>query len=543
MKKHHGWSFLTLRPFGDSLCTPGARAWLAAATVAVAIMGASEALAWGYMGYWFTAGPLRYLIATLLGTVVLLLIVIVDAAFLTFDLYPKRYEISNAKADHDDVKRSRLWGRVRKASRWLWKSPVPGFVIRMAMVFGSLAISSRYLTSAVLAPDITAQLERQRGQVTEARATEIGQGYDKRIAETEEEMAQFRRASLNEAAGVGPSRLPGRGPAVETAEARLAELEGNVETLRLEKQADLEKYRRSVAAAANDRTSQGGMQERSAALELLKQSPGYEESQLPIKGYLVGVFLTILILKAFQRRSLAIYFSERLQDTHTGYLEGRFDEWVPHGVRSSDTHRMSPFDFEDWYFHSHKARLQQQELEAKMGEVKDQHVAFAGILNDRSGEAEKELKPLTTALENLEQDLVNVEDNVAAREAEIKSLERVIDANNVWIADMNSQILALDRLNTTAKAVGADVYVGALHSRSFYVSKVSEMETELDEARTKLAILQRDKSDITAERDRRKADLDLKRTYLTTAERERNDARLDELRQLGELRKRYDPLR
>jgi hypothetical protein len=536
------WGLITLKPFGNFLCTSGARAWLLAATIAVAIMATSEALAWGYMGYWFATGPVRYAIAGFLGLLVLLMIAIVDSQFLTFDLHPERYEISKAKGGVDDSPKS-FWRDLYRGVVSLWNGPVPGFIVRIVMVVGSLVISSPYLTSAVLAPDVTAQIERQRNAVVEASAEKIGASYVTRSAAIQAEMDHLRLTSIDEAAGTGPSRKRGRGPAVKTVEARLRELGDEVAALGQQKKTDVDTFRRSAEAAASnkDAPNQGGMQERAAALELLKRSPGYLESQRPIKAYLIGVFLTIVVLKAFQRRSVSIYFSERLQDAHEEYLEGRFDEWVSNGVRSTDEHRMAPLDFEDWYLTSHKARVQQRELEAQMGTVKDRQVTFARVLDDRSETALKELEPLYSALEQVEEELVKVEDNLAATNADITSLETVLAANRTWIGEMDSNLLVLNRQNTTAQAVGADVYVGALRSRSYYVEKVAEMDGELKDALTKRSILKRDHEALERERQRHGAELDQKRDYLAAAHRARNEARLDELRQVDDLRKRYDP--
>ncbi len=532
--------FLTLRPFGDLLCTPGTRAWLAAATTAVAIMAGSEAVSWGYIGLWFTEGPVRYLTATGIGVAVFLIIVVVDSLFLTFDLHPQRYEIS--KVDSPPAPNS-TWQRIWHGLVWIWKSPIPGFLVRLAMVLGSLWLSSRYLTSAVLSADVTAQIERQDQRTINEGAARIATPYDRRIAVLQQQIDTFRKTSFDEAAGTGPSRKRGRGPAVLTAETRLTDLQRELAEVRQQRQADIEKYRREAQSAATVASGRGGLQERAAALKQLEQSPGFKESQLPIKGYLLGVFLTIVLLKIFQRKPVAIYFSDRLQDAHGAYLEGRFDQWVPVGVRSTDQHRMSPLDFEDWYQTSLKPRLQQLEFETHVGRVKDQHVTFADMLDQRSKVASLELLPLEDAIADIDRQLLEIADNFTACNAEITSLQTALQANRSWIADMNSNLAELDRQNTTAQAVGADVYVGALRSRNYYISKVSEMETQLKTATTKCAILEKDRSDLEQERQRRQARLDQKRAYLKAAEAEQNAERLDELRQLAELRKRYDPVR
>src|SRR5262245_17919340 len=87
-RSHMAASFLghaQLKPHGDSLLTSSAAFWLNSARVLVFLMAGSEAIAWGYLGYLFGDGMVRWIGAAVTGGVIFLVVWMIDASLITMD--------------------------------------------------------------------------------------------------------------------------------------------------------------------------------------------------------------------------------------------------------------------------------------------------------------------------------------------------------------------------------------------------------------------------------------------------------------------------
>lgn len=536
--------FATLKPFGNNLCSPAASVWIFVARIAVVIMFTAEGLAWSYVAYWFTTGNPRYVAAGAMFVAVCLLIGAVDSQFLTFDLHPTRYEITGQQNASLAARRSRLGRLARKAADallWIWRTPVPGFVVRLAMVVGSLYVSTDYLTMAVLAPDIQKKLADDRAAAIVAKGREIAAAHDKQIAAAQDQITKLRNDVIAESAGVGPTKRRGRGPAVKTMEARLTELDAEKANLVRTKDEELKRY-----ATLNDAdraqlygvggVGAGGLQERSAALKELKKTAGFRESQLPIKAILAGIFLTMIVLKAFQRRTVSIYFSDRLQSTFTEYLEGAHDTWIPREARSSGTRTMGPLEFEDWYKTTYAPRERARRMEASLDTMTAHYSAVHIRLNDRLQAIATELKPFESDLADIEHEIVKMADEIGAIDKRTIELSEIITANAEYLEEMERLL----EPKQAAGAPGARFFVSALRNRDYYVEQAAKMEEERSTISTKREIYERDRKALDAERNKREMVLANKRQHQQALMEERDAARTAEINALSEIRRKFD---
>jgi len=538
--------FVTLKPFANNLCSPAASVWIFVARIAVFIMCAAEGLSWSYVAFWFTTGNVRYLAAGAMFVAVFLLIAVVDSQFLTFDLDPRRYEIAGPKEMPRDDEKSRLRGFAKKLAGgllWLWRTPIPGFIVRVAMVIGSLIVSTDYLTMAVLAPDIQAKLQRDRAVAIEAGAKEITAKHDLQIAQADGQIVIKRREIVDEAAGLGPTRLRGRGSTVQTMEGQLADLQSRRSELVAAKAAELKQY----DSLSDDERARiygvrvagtGGLQERSAALKELKQTAGFQESQLPIKAILAGIFLTIMVLKAFQRRTVSIYFSDRLQGMFTEYLEGAHDDWVPEKARSGGKRTMAPLEFEDWYKTTYAPRERARKMETSLDTVAAHYSAIRIRLDRRLEAIAAELKPYEQDLADIGGEIVAKDDEIGALDKRVTELTETIKVNGEYLTEMDR--LLEEKEQQVVGAPGARLFVRALRNRQYYVEQATKMEEERSTISIKRDIFDRDRKALEQEHQKREQVIVKKRRHQQALVEERDAARDEELKELSKIRRRFD---
>lgn len=78
-----------------------------------------------------------------------------------------------------------------------------------------------------------------------------------------------------------------------------------------------------------------------------------------------------------------------------------------------------------------------------------------------------------------------------------------------------------------------------LRDRSHYINSVADLEQQLADAELKCSILNADLQKREKERTHRQADLERKKAYITEIRRQIADARLEELRALDDIRRKY----
>ena len=169
---------------------------------------------------------------------------------------------------------------------------------------------------------------------------------------------EAQAAGILEASGQGPSGRYGRGAAVIAIEQRVADLKQRIATISRERDSVLFAFDQAgsaeLASRFGVRLLETGLRSRSEVLELMLENPDYSGVQVALAVFLSFLFLGLLLLKLFQPRSVAIYYSEQLQSLYTDYLQGKFDEHLDQHDRARTGVQMTPQRFEEWCLHSYR---------------------------------------------------------------------------------------------------------------------------------------------------------------------------------------------
>jgi chromosome segregation ATPase len=89
-------------------------------------------------------------------------------------------------------------------------------------------------------------------------------------------------------------------------------------------------------------------------LGIMMDNPDYSGAKRALAVFLMFLFFGLVILKLFQPRSVAIYYSEQLQSLYTDYSQGKFDEHLDPHDRARVGAPMTPQRFEEWALNSYK---------------------------------------------------------------------------------------------------------------------------------------------------------------------------------------------
>jgi len=78
-------AWLSLKPYGQQLCTEAASMWVTSARLLVIVMASAEALSWGYLGYFVGAPQFSVPAALFAALSIMVLVWVVDSSFMTLD--------------------------------------------------------------------------------------------------------------------------------------------------------------------------------------------------------------------------------------------------------------------------------------------------------------------------------------------------------------------------------------------------------------------------------------------------------------------------
>jgi len=183
---------VTLKPYGNSLCTPGAGFWIFATRVVIACMAIAEGLSWAYLGQFFGSGSWGAVYGCITGTLVFCIIWIIDASFATLDTSRGFYERTLATVRQQGPFTDRL------------KSGL-GIVARLVIVTASLYISAPFLAQLVFQQDIESEIRKRNLERVAAARMEIANLHDTRFRTLARQLADEQEQLVLEVAGRGPS--------------------------------------------------------------------------------------------------------------------------------------------------------------------------------------------------------------------------------------------------------------------------------------------------------------------------------------------------
>jgi predicted nucleic acid-binding Zn-ribbon protein len=334
---------LRLEPHGRRLLTSSASFWLFSARVMVFTMAACECASWSYLGFLFGQGAVRWVTAFFVGTVIFLVVYIIDVSLLTLD---------RAWREHA----REILGQAPPRLKFM---DVVTFGLRILLLVGSLTITAPYLAQLVFHNDIVKFVDAEAAGNIDRGRQQLVARFDAEMAAQNGAIEKQRLRYEQEVAGKGPSGRYGAGPAAQAMLADVKKLEDERALLAQQKEQALKDFdtlaldwranRDKLAATYNVTIPQVSILENRKAMEVLEQKPEFRSTQLAIKGFLIFIFAGLLLLKLFEPSSVRLYMSDVLQQEYGRYLAGTFDAMLPVTERSTNTRFvMSPqrlYDF------------------------------------------------------------------------------------------------------------------------------------------------------------------------------------------------------
>jgi hypothetical protein len=435
-----------LKPHGDNLLTSSAEFWLNSARVLVFLMAGSEAIAWGYLGYLFGDGVVRWIGAAITGGVIFLVVWMIDASLITMDRAWREHSaalLGQTFTDND-----------RRAVRTFFT-----FVVRIGLLVGSLYITAPYLAQVVFHKDIQEAIDRTVVTNLGAARNALAARYDERLQILTREREDATRALEREAAGKGLSGVKGLGPAVKTMTANLAAKTTEIEGVVSERNAALDAFnklaadwrsnRDALAATYNVELPRTSILSNRLALEELRQRPEHQATEVAIKAFLGFIFTGLFLLKLFEPNSIRLYMSEVLQQEYLRYRAGTFDDRLPPTERSDvEPSPMTPQRLYQFLLNVWAPRMRSEYQEA---ESQARELAVQRELEQRERAAQRDLEQRERAVQR---DLEQMEH---LREQILSDLKSAADQHQEVLAKVDDARKRTVQLQAAIEIVRGDI--------------------------------------------------------------------------------------
>jgi hypothetical protein len=429
-------SQFSLRPHGDQLSAPTARFWIFCARVLILIMATAEAVSWGYVGSLFGSGFMSFVTGLAAGMSIFFLIWLVDATFVTMDTSRAYYHKLLSTEDQ-------LSGEVEQRKFFA------GLAIRGLIVIVSLWITAPFLAQLVFRRDVVDTIAaRNRSAIASSRVA-LATKYEQQLQPLDSTLNSAQSAGILEASGQGPSGRYGRGAAVIAIEQRVSDLQRRIAAITRERDSVLFAYDNAPGTELASRFGvpllDDGLRSRSEVLSIMMENPDYSGARVALAVFLSFLFLGLLILKLFQPRSVAIYYSEQLQSLYTDYSQGKFDEHLDPHDRARVGAPMTPQRFEEWCLQSYRQVRDEDARRRKTEEMIQTH--------------ERKMRTWVEDL-RLQEDLLDERRRrYETISAEVIDIESRLQALNL---SAETERRELSRSNKTLEAIAQHIATGAL---------------------------------------------------------------------------------
>jgi hypothetical protein len=455
-------SQFSLRPHGDQLSAPTARFWIFCARVLILIMATAEAVSWGYVGSLFGSGFMSFVTGLAAGMSIFFLIWLVDATFVTMDTSRAYYHKLLSTEDQ-------LSGEVEQRKFFA------GLAIRGLIVIVSLWITAPFLAQLVFRRDVVDTIAaRNRSAIASSRVA-LATKYEQQLQPLDSTLNSSQSAGILEASGQGPSGRYGRGAAVIAIEQRVSDLQRRIAAITRERDSVLFAYDNAPGTELASRFGvpllDDGLRSRSEVLSIMMDNPDYSGARVALAVFLSFLFLGLLILKLFQPRSVAIYYSEQLQSLYTDYSQGKFDEHLDPHDRARVGAPMTPQRFEEWCLQSYRQVRDEDARRRKTEEMIQTH--------------ERKMRTWVEDL-RLQEDLLDERrkryETISAEAIDIESRLQALNLS------AETERRELSRSNKTLEAIAQHIATGALEDvrsveRGFVAqAKVQAQIDELEES-------------------------------------------------------------
>ena len=163
---------LRLRPYGDSLLSPAAAAWIGSARILILLMASIEGFVWGAVGFSLVPAATAWLgppVALFLFALMFSVIWIIDASL-----------IMSEKPSLQAQPSQQGLGSLGPLLRWLL-----GLLVRVAIVAISLYVTAPFIEKLIRADDIAAWHQSQVERYFDQRARSLNAQVETRLAQRE----------------------------------------------------------------------------------------------------------------------------------------------------------------------------------------------------------------------------------------------------------------------------------------------------------------------------------------------------------------------
>lgn len=334
------WYFLTFKIYQGNLLTAGGANYLTVISVIVFLAALSEGFAWGHFGSTFTPDN-PYLGGVVLGSFIFMLFWFFDRTMVTQDMMTEEH----AKT---------LDGEDYVPNFWEKYKPYFVFMARLGIVITSLYITAPFLTQLVFKTDIENEMAIQyQNSINQAKDETLGK-IEGKINEQQTYIQTLHDKLQNEIAGKKGSKY-GKGPVAQSIQQEIDEANTHLDELKTN--FDNDKLKLETAIANNDEQTlksfgilmvKDSPIFRENAINKFKQEPAFKNTQYAVDGFLILVGVILILSKLLQPKSLKMYYSSRLQEAWSSYVDGNYDDYLPESEKSSHmAHMPMPQTFEN----------------------------------------------------------------------------------------------------------------------------------------------------------------------------------------------------
>lgn len=363
------WHFITFRTYGNQLLTAGGAGYLTLMFAIVSLVAFSEGVAWGYFGTSFTPeNPLLGGIS--LGLFVFLILWFFDKTMATQDLLVNEH----AYTLEGEEKPNSAWSKYNIGTYFI-------FLVRLAIVIGSLYLTSDYLTQFIFRSDIDKEMQLQYKQNIETAKNTIIGNFDDKIAQEEMYLKSLHDKLQKEIGGKRGSGY-GKGEVAKSIEQELNVFQSNLNALKVERQNSENTLNTAIKNNDVQTLKTFGIEAvkdspifRQQAIDKFSQDPAFLKRKHTIEGFLTMLGIILIAMKILQPKTLKLYYSERLQEMWINYQEGHYDDYLPNRDKSFNvTKRPMPQTFEGIMigYAKHKDFYEQEEREQKRKALTEQ---------------------------------------------------------------------------------------------------------------------------------------------------------------------------
>lgn len=334
------WYFLTFKIYQGNLLTAGGANYLTVISVIVFLAALSEGFAWGHFGSTFTPDN-PYLGGVVLGSFIFMLFWFFDRTMVTQDMMTEEH----AKT---------LDGEDYVPNFWEKYKPYFVFMARLGIVITSLYITAPFLTQLVFKTDIENEMAIQyQNSINQAKDETLGK-IEGKINEQQTYIQTLHDKLQNEIAGKKGSKY-GKGPVAQSIQQEIDEANTHLDELKTNFEND--KLKLETAIVNNDEQTlksfgilmvKDSPIFRENAINKFKQEPAFKNTQYAVDGFLILVGVILILSKLLQPKSLKMYYSSRLQEAWSSYVDGNYDDYLPESEKSSHmAHMPMPQTFEN----------------------------------------------------------------------------------------------------------------------------------------------------------------------------------------------------